>query len=648
MKTLLDPVVAPIFFTLVAGLLAYILARFSPGACKILAVAAAGGAGALHVASLASGAAAKTFQWQWGQPLWGNVTLTVELSATTLGSLVLIGSAAFALLVSIYSLRAMAGSYWEGKFYAYLIWALAGACIVALAGNLLVLLVGWELVTLMLFLMVNQGRREAKAGGMKAYAVLGFADACLLLAVALLLAAGGSEWLRFGPARDVSAVGSALGAAWMGYLVYVLILVASLAKAGAIPLHTWVPAIARDAPTPVMAYLPAAMDKLLGIYLLAVLSLRMFRPDGAMQVVMMVIGAVTILAAVLMAVVQHNLKRLLSFHAVSQVGYMVLGIGTGTAVGVVGGLFHMVNNAIYKSGLFLMSGTVGDAAGSDELEEMGGLARRLPVTFACGAIAAAAISGVPPLNGFVSKWLLYQGALQVPHHGLAIALVVVAVFGSALTLASFVKAIYSAFLSPAPKRPGRARAEVRESVARVAPMVVLAAACVFLGLFPGAIVRGALLPGVQGAVTGEESLSVGRWLGVDTGGLGLWSPKQAIWLVGIGLVLGLLLLLVATHGARVRVVRPFLAGEIAAAGDDRWRIPGTHFYETLAKLPVVGPLLSEGEAGAMDAYRWTGKHGQTFVEMLRRQHTGLLSLYAAWALLGVVATLVYLLLTMRT
>jgi len=485
---------------------------------------------------------------------------------------------------------------------------------------------------------------------MKAYAVLGFSDACLLLGIVLLLALpGGSQNLSLtaGP-RSVADLGAGIDASWLGYVVYLLIMVAALAKAGAIPVHTWIPAIASDAPTPVMAYLPAAVDKLLGIYLLAMLSLRLFRPDGSMQVVLMIVGAATILAAVLMAMVQHNLKKLLSFHAVSQVGYMVLGIGTGTTIGVIGGLFHMVNHAIYKSNLFLMSGAVSRAAGSDELEDMGGLARHLPITFISGAIAAAAISGVPPFNGFVSKWLVYQGTLQVSNHGLAVALVTVAVFGSALTLASFVKAIYSAFLSPAPS-PERSAPKPKESFLLAAPMVVLAAACVLLGLFPNAIVSNVLLPGVgDAALTGEPVQGAEWWAPIATGRMGAWTPLQAGVLILLGLLLGVLLIWMVTKAKKVQVVRPFLGGEVALATDDRFRIPGTHFYETISRLPLVGPWLAGGEAGAMDPYRWSGKHGHTFVELLRRQHTGLLSLYVAWAALGLVVTLLYLLLSVRT
>ena len=632
------PLVLPIVIALAAGGAAYVLSRWLPVVCRALSLA---GSVAVLIAGIrAARAGDAVFAWTWVERLMPGIDLTVDLAASALGLLVAIGSAAFALLVGVYSVRAMAGEYWEGKFHAYLLWTLGGACIVGLAGNLLVLLVGWELVSLMLFLMLNQGRRDANAGAAKAYGMLGFADACLLMAIVMLVAAGGSAaWSLSAPARTLGE--GALGTD--GYVVYVLILIAALAKAGAIPLHTWIPSAAADAPTPVMAYLPAALDKLLGIYLLSVLTLRMFRPNWTMQVVLMVIGGVTILAAVLMAMIQHNLKRLLGFHAVSQVGYMVLGIGTGTTIGVIGGLFHMLNNAIYKCDLFLMSGTVGRAAGTDEIARMGGLARRLPITFASGLIAAAAISGIPPFNGFVSKWLIYQGTLNVhaAAPGLAVSLVVVAVFGSALTLASFVKVMYAAFLAPAP--PDAAAPAARESAWRAAPMVVLALACIGLGLAPDMAITSVFEPAIRiaettgaGIATREDLLSTG---------IGWWAPSQATVLILLGMFGGLALLWVMSAGRRIRVVRPFLGGEVPVAGDDRFRVPATHFYETIQKLPVLGGLLGHGQQGAMDLYHWSGKYGKGVVEVLRAQHTGLLGLYVAWAVLGLVITLICLLLS---
>jgi formate hydrogenlyase subunit 3/multisubunit Na+/H+ antiporter MnhD subunit len=626
----------------VLGAVAYALSRVSPLACRVLALG--GSLAALIGGVMLIGEPASSANWAWVR-LTDTLSLELDLAVTPLGLVAVIGSSAFALLIAFYSVRLMAGRYWEGKFYAYLLWALSGACVVGLAGNLLVLLVGWELVTLMLFLMVNQGRRGAREGAAKAYGLLGFTDACLLLAIVLWAVVGGSGFVI--PDKPVAVGAEPMGAT--GYVIYALILIAALAKAGAIPVHTWIPSIAEKAPAPLMAFLPASVDKLLGIYLLAVLSLRMFRPDATMQGVMMVLGAVTILAAVLMAMIQHNLKRLLSFHAVSQVGYMVLGIGTGTAIGVTGGLLHMINHAIYKSDLFLMSGTVRRATGSDEIEDMGGLARHLPVTFASGLVAALAISGVPPFNGFVSKWLVYQGTLSLGS-GLATAVLVVAVFGSALTLASFVKVIYSAFLAPAPKSPKpvtEARTRPRESIWLAAPMVVLAVACIVLGLWPQLIIDNVLVLAIpEGATTGAALVTTNA--GLEAGGTGLWYAGPATVLILIGIALGMVLIWVATRKSRVRIVRPFLAGELPLPSDDRFRMPGTHFYETIAKLPIVGPLLAHGEVGAMDVYHWSGRHGNTLVQLLRRQHTGLISLYVAWVLLGLAVTLVYLLLSAGT
>ncbi len=644
-----DPVARSILVVLAFGAAAYLFSRAGAMIGRVLALAA--GAWVVLFGVLMAGDVPADYDRLLALPLAPGVALNVQFSATFLGSLVVIGAGAFTLLIAVYSFRYMAGEYWEGKYYAYLIWTLAGACLVGWAGSFFVLLVGWELVTLSLFLMLNQGKSGCERGAAKTYGMLGFADACLLLAVGLMFAlpAGAGQQLhQLGLRADAAPLRlgtlAAGGAGWIGYAIYALLIVAALAKAGAIPLHSWIPAAAADAPAPVMAYLPAAVDKLLGIYLLARVALDVFRPDWTFQVILMIVGAVTILAAVFMAMMQHNLKKLLAFHAVSQVGYMVLGIATGTAVGIIGGLFHMLNNAIYKSTLFLMSGAVGRAAGTDEIEDMGGLARRLPVTFVCGAIAALAISGVPPFNGFVSKWMVYQGALNIRSHGLGMVVLVAAVFGSALTLASFVKVIYSAFLGRPPvgaPRPGGAEGE---NFWMAAPMVVLAAACVTLGLYPQLIVNTALVPAVQAAgldAAGALASSGGRM--TTAGEVGLWGPSVATGLVLIGVGGGLALLGVFAL-KRVRVVRPFVAGEIFI-GDDRVRVPGTGFYETIRQMPLLGALMKHGERGAMDLYRWLGRYGGGVVGVLRSQHTGLVSLYVAWCVVGLAVTLIYLLIT---
>ena len=214
------------------------------------------------------------------------------------------------------------------------------------------------------------------------------------------------------------------------------------------PFHTWVPDFGEKVDAPVSAFLPASLDKLLGIYLLARCVLDLFVPTPAMYGMLMLLGAVTVISAVLMALVQHDLKRLLSYHAVSQVGYMILGIGTGTAIGLAGGLFHMLNNTVYKTALFLCAGVIEKETGTTDLDRLGGLAKLMPVTFLTCTVAALSISGIPPLNGFASKWMIYQGIIS-GGEGAGLGWIVwlaVAMLGSALTLASFVKVLHATFL----------------------------------------------------------------------------------------------------------------------------------------------------------------------------------------------------------
>jgi formate hydrogenlyase subunit 3/multisubunit Na+/H+ antiporter MnhD subunit len=353
--------------------------------------------------------------------------------------------------------------------------------------------------------------------------------------------------------------------------------------------------------------------------------------------------------------IQHNLKRLLAFHAVSQVGYMVLGMGlaayvlaAGRAAGGVtpaqqavatvafcGGLFHMLNHAIYKCTLFLTAGSVLRVTGTMELDRLGGLARTLPATFVCCIVAALAISGVPPMNGFVSKWLVYHGALGAGS-GLAMVCLVVAVFGSALTLASFVKVLHSVFLGT---RGSAVPAEAagRESGWMAVAMIVLAAACVGLGLFGGPAVAGLILPAAESVGLPVAGLDAAGWGGLRLevrGGAGLWAPSTATLLILVGVVVGLLVYLYS-RALRVRVVDNFVAGEDSTS-DELWHVSGTHFYETIHRLPVLGVLFGDASVGAFDVYRLAGQYGHTLVERLRGWHTGLLAAYASWIIVGLV------------
>jgi len=535
----------------------------------------------------------------------GDFALDFDLVATPLGSFILVFAAGFGFLVCLYSLPYMAGKAGRREYYAFLLFVVAGSACVLLADHLLLFLIGWEVVTLSLYFLVTTGGPEAREGATRAFVMLGAGDGCLLLGIGIL-------WFL---QKTFTMSGLRLPVdGWLPGLAFLLMLAGAIAKAGAMPLHTWIPAASRGAPASVMALLPASIDKLLGIFLLVRLSTGIFALGPGMGTVLMIIGSVTVIAAVMVAMVQHDLRQLLSYHAVSQVGYMMLGIGTLTPIGLAGGLFHMLNHSIYKSCLFLSAGAVEREAGSTDLDELGGLAKAMPATFTACLVAALSISGVPPFNGFVSKWLVYQGTIE-SGSPVAFLFLVTVMFGSGLTLASFMKVIYAVFLG---KTSERTRAVKREtSAAMLVPMAVLALLCIAFGVFYAFPLTHLILPGI----------------GVPIGIAGIWnSPLAAAFLAG-GFVLGLLVLLAGRIGTGMRRASAFVGGEKVGARVSE-RVAASRFYDTIRSLPLLGRIYDAQERGVFDPHVQVGRLGASLVGVLRRLHAGNLLWYLAWSLMG--------------
>jgi formate hydrogenlyase subunit 3/multisubunit Na+/H+ antiporter MnhD subunit len=540
----------------------------------------------------------------------GKFNLSLDLLASPLASFILLFATGFGLLVSLYSFRYMEGKGRLREYYSFLLFAVGGSCGVILSDHLLFFLIFWEIVTVSLYFLITTGEPEAKAGATKTFAMIGAGDGLLLLGIGLAWYASGTLTMS---SIDIST------ASVTGGFAFVLMMLGAITKAGSMPLHTWIPAASEGAPASVMAFMPAALDKLLGIYFLLRIAMDLFVMNDAMGMVLMAIGSVTIVAAVMMAMVQHDLRRLLSYHAVSQVGYMVLGIGTMNPIGIIGGLFHMINNSIYKSCLFLCAGSVESRSGSNDLGDLGGLAKAMPVTAVTCLIAALAISGVPPLNGFVSKWLIYQGVIGTGSRASFIFLVA-AMFGSALTLASFVKVMYSVFLGQRTETTAGVKKEVGFSM--FLPMVVLALLCLFFGIFyryPLAY----LVP------SGTE---------FTTAPTGLWNSTVAAVLIVIGIALGLLIYLIGNIKKSARIVKPFIGGESLKMGSDR--VSGTHFYDTVKNMPALKGIYAAQEKGYLDPYSWFAGLGLTITGLLRKLHNGLLPMYLSWSILGSVVLLV--------
>ena len=522
----------------------------------------------------------------------------------------------FAILTLLYSVKFMAGHRRLMEYYVCIILTAVASLLAVFSNHLIMLLASWGFLGLTLYLLINMGDDKADAAAKKALIIVGGTDALMLLGIGIVYYLTGTFQM------DKIKIPLSSSGFFLPLCAYLCIAVACFAKAGAMPFHSWIPDCAQSAPVPVVAYLPASLDKLLGIYLLARISLDLFVIDNAIiSIILMLTGAFTIIAAVMMALVQHNMKRLLGYHAVSQVGYMILGIGTLNPIGIAGGIFHMLNHAIYKSCLFFSGGNVEYRANSAELDKLGGLARIMPVTYTSCLIASLSISGVPPFNGFVSKWMVYQGIIgkwQIAENKwqmiVPIFCLVAAMFGSGLTLASFMKLIHAVFL-------GQPQTKQRANLNEVAwqmwfPCITLAIICVIFGVFANQLpLKYFIFPAVAGV-----SFS------------GAWYAGFATLLIIVGLVLGLVIFKLTKEKLKFRSDRAFIGGE-----DMDLKIhpvTGTEFYNTVKELGGLKKIYQCAEAGSFDIYEQGKRLISSAGRVFQYLHNGVLPTYLVWMLLG--------------
>jgi len=539
------------------------------------------------------------------------------LKLDSLNGFVVLAICLFSVLTVIYSFRFIKEK--RLQYYTYIILTAIASIGVVLSNNLIFLLVCWGFLGLTLYLLINTGRDSVDAAK-KTLIIVGGSDALMLLGIGIIYFLTNSFYI------DAIKLSFDNG---LVVLAYLCIMLACFAKAGVMPLHSWIPDCAKSAPVPVVAFLPASLDKLLGIYLLARLNLDLFVMNKAMNMLLMAIGAFTIIAAVMMALVQHNFKRLLGYHAVSQVGYMVLGLGTGTPVGIAGAIFHMLNNAVYKSCLFFTGGNVEYRAKTSELDELGGMGKLMPITYISCVIASLSISGVPPFNGFFSKWMIYQGLIQVFANSqssvgsmISIICLVAAMFGSGLTLASFMKLIHATFLGQ-PNNAIMKQAAIEGPRNEVPwtmwfPCAVLAAICVVFGVFAYQIpLKLFIFPAVPGVNF-----------------IGIWFAGTSTLLIVCGLILGILIFKLRGLKSVIRQDSVFTGCE--GEDLDKNRVSGTEFYNTIKEYGILKGIYRKAEAGFFDIYEQGRKVLLGLGRSLQYLHNGVLPSYLIWAFLGMI------------
>jgi formate hydrogenlyase subunit 3/multisubunit Na+/H+ antiporter MnhD subunit len=490
------------------------------------------------------------------------------LNIDSLSKIIVFLTTIFAFLISIYSLVYVSNKKQIYNYYPFFLITLGCTIGAILADNLLLFIFFWGILGFTLYKLIKGHDEESSAAAKKTLILIGSSDGIMILGIALIWQIAGN--------LNMSELSIATNSS-IAITAFITLLIGSFAKAGAFPFHTWIPDYAQKAPASSTAYLPASLDKLLGIYFLTRICVDLFQMNQWLTLILLIIGVLTIIFAVRMALIQHNFKRLLGFHAVSQVGYMVVGIAIATPLGIAAGLFHMVNHALYKSGLFLSAGSVATKTGKSDLDKTGGLAKNMPVTFISALIFALAISGIPPLNGFASKWMIYQGIIDFGEAGLGIASqlwivwLALAVLGSALTLASFIKFISGIFL-------GRRKKEF-ETIKEVnilmwLPKLILALICLGFGIFATTWV----VPKLFHPYVGEFSFT------------GIWQSTNVSILILVSIILGIIIYLIGNI-KNMRTADSFIGGE-KLHEESEFQV--TEFYNTVRELKPLDTIYKKG------------------------------------------------------
>jgi len=528
-----------------------------------------------------------------------------------LSKLIILFISLFSFLILLYSLVYIK----EGKarnYYPYFLITIGCSYGAVLSDNLLLFITFWGILGITLYKLIPGNSEESSATAKKTLILIGASDSIMLIGIALIWRLTGSLNISNTslPTDNILAV-----------TAFLSLLVGSFTKAGAFPFHTWVPDYAQDAPASSSALLPASLDKLLGIYFLARLTAGMFILNSWLTFILLTIGVITIISAVMMALIQHNYKRLLGFHAVSQVGYMILGLGLGSPMGIAAGLFHMINHALYKSGLLLSAGCIEYRTGEEKIDELGGLSKVMPVTFFSSLIFAMAISGVPPLNGFASKWMIYQGIIDFGigsdfPNKLWVLWLALAVLGSALTLASFVKFIGGIFLS----RIKPSFNKIREvPVLMWLPLIILALFCIVFGI----IATNVIVPKLFMPVSGEFQFT------------GFWNSSLVSLLVLISFVLGFLIYL-ATGLKKFRTEDSFIGGEKI---QEETGYPTPEFYKTISEIGFFSWMYKKAEKKWFDIYDLSKQFVLWLSHQLSETHAGVLPGYVIWVFAGLIIML---------
>ncbi len=330
----------------------------------------------------------------------------------------------------IYSVQYIRHQSTDWKYYSLFMLLVTGMNGVISTGDLFNMFVFMEIALLAAFALVSFSGESVEFEASFKYAVMGAVSSIFVLIGIAVTYSATSALSMAKVAEELTGANQTI-ILWIGGLF----LAGFGLKAASMPFHAWLPDAHSSAPAPISAMLSGVLIKALGIYALMRIFYNVLGAPQVFITAFLILGSVSILAGVILAVGQWDLKRLLAYHSISQIGYILLGLGLATPLGILGAVFHLFNHAMFKSLLFYNAGSVEMALGTRDLKKMGNVAKALPVTSHTSMIASLSISGIPPFNGFFSKVVIIIAAVQAGEPWFAL----FAVIGSLLTLASFMK-----------------------------------------------------------------------------------------------------------------------------------------------------------------------------------------------------------------
>lgn len=431
--------------------------------------------------------AGKTMVYYIGgfQPPVG-ITLVVD----GLSRLFLLIINSIALVIGIYSIPYME-RYTNKEFYCtLLLLMIAGMNGAVMTGDLINLFVFLELASISSAALVAFGTESEELEASFKYLMIGsVASMLILFAIALLLGMTGTTSMA-GVSRALPFIRTSAKA-----FISMLLLVGFCTKSAIFPFHAWLPDAHPSAPAPISAMLSGVLIKALGIYSITRIFYNVFGMTHQVSFILVTLGALSILVGSFLALGQWDMKRLLACSSISQVGYIIIGIGLATPMGVMGGLLHLFNHSIIKPLLFLNAGSVEYSTGTRDMKELGGLGQKMPVTGMTSMIGSLSISGVPPFNGFWSKLMIIIACIQAGSFILAF----VAVLGSILTLGYFLRLQKESFFGNIPAKLKRIH---RTPFAMGLSMAVLAVCCFVCGIFFQYVIKFLINPAVLSVAGG--------------------------------------------------------------------------------------------------------------------------------------------------